>query len=182
MLDLGIGGGELVVIAVIALIVVGPKDLPLLLRRVGQFTAKLRGMASEFRASFDEMARQSELDELRKEVEALRRGDPLKTVRDEIEPAMREIENDVRAETTDYGANYQEWAPSTDAYGDVPPGEPRDEEPHDATADAPPPEVSGAMGVVAPASEVAPDPVTADGEPVKKRRTRARKSDAGSAA
>lgn len=69
-----IGASELLVIAVVALIVVGPKDLPVLLRRLGQFVAKLRGMASEFRASFDEMARQSELDDLRREVEAMRRG------------------------------------------------------------------------------------------------------------
>ena len=65
---------ELMIAAIIALVVVGPKDLPILLRRVGQFMAKLRGMAAEFRASFDEMARQSELDDLRKEVEALRKG------------------------------------------------------------------------------------------------------------
>lgn len=69
-----VGGLELLVIAAVALIVVGPKDLPVMLRKLGQFTAKLRGMANEFRASFDEMARQSELDELRKEVEAMRRG------------------------------------------------------------------------------------------------------------
>jgi sec-independent protein translocase protein TatB len=69
-----IGATELLVIAVVALIVVGPKDLPVLLRKLGQFMAKLRGMAAEFRASFDEMARQSELDDLRKEVEAMRRG------------------------------------------------------------------------------------------------------------
>lgn len=69
-----VGMTELLVIAIVALIVVGPKDLPILLRRFGQFMAKLRGMASEFRASFDEMARQSELDDLRKEVEAMRRG------------------------------------------------------------------------------------------------------------
>ncbi|OHB27851.1 MAG: twin arginine-targeting protein translocase TatB [Phenylobacterium sp. RIFCSPHIGHO2_01_FULL_69_31] len=69
-----VGASELIVIAIVALIVVGPKDLPILLRRFGQFMAKLRGMANEFRASFDEMARQSELDDLRKEVEAMRRG------------------------------------------------------------------------------------------------------------
>ncbi|WP_374577270.1 Sec-independent protein translocase protein TatB [Phenylobacterium sp.] len=69
-----VGGLELLVIAAVALIVVGPKDLPVMLRKLGQFTAKIRGMANEFRASFDEMARQSELDELRKEVEAMRRG------------------------------------------------------------------------------------------------------------
>ena len=69
-----IGGLELLVIAAVALIVVGPKDLPMLLRKLGQFVGKMRGMASEFRASFDEMARQSELDDLRREVEAMRSG------------------------------------------------------------------------------------------------------------
>ena len=65
---------EFLVAAIVALIVVGPKDLPVLLRKLGQFMAKVRSMAAEFRASFDEMARQSELDELRKEVEAMRSG------------------------------------------------------------------------------------------------------------
>src|SRR5271156_2252240 len=65
---------DFLIVGAVALIVVGPKDLPLLMRKVGQFMAKMRGMAAEFRASFDELARQSELDELRKEVEALRTG------------------------------------------------------------------------------------------------------------
>jgi sec-independent protein translocase protein TatB len=65
---------EFLIAATVALIVVGPKDLPVLLRKLGQFMAKVRSMAAEFRASFDEMARQSELDELRKEVEAMRQG------------------------------------------------------------------------------------------------------------
>jgi sec-independent protein translocase protein TatB len=65
---------EFLIAGVVALIVVGPKDLPVLMRKLGQFTGKLRAMAAEFRASFDEMARQSELDELRKEVEAMRRA------------------------------------------------------------------------------------------------------------
>ena len=63
---------HILIVVVVALIVVGPKDLPMLLRKIGQFMGKMRGMANEFRASFDEMARQSELDELRKEVEAMR--------------------------------------------------------------------------------------------------------------
>jgi sec-independent protein translocase protein TatB len=66
---------ELLIIGAVALIVVGPKDLPILLRRVGQWMGRMRAMAAEFRASFDELARQSELDELRKEVEAMR-SDP----------------------------------------------------------------------------------------------------------
>ncbi len=65
---------EIMVIGALALIVVGPKDLPILMRRVGQFVGRMRGMAAEFRASFEELARQSELDELRREVEALRTG------------------------------------------------------------------------------------------------------------
>jgi sec-independent protein translocase protein TatB len=65
---------EFLIAATVALIVVGPKDLPILLRKFGQFMAKVRSMAAEFRSSFDEMARQSELDELRKEVEAMRQG------------------------------------------------------------------------------------------------------------
>ena len=80
------GAPELLVIAAIALIVVGPKDLPILMRRVGQFVARMRSMAMEFRASFDEMARQSELDELRKEVEAMRQAahQPLSAASDAI--------------------------------------------------------------------------------------------------
>jgi sec-independent protein translocase protein TatB len=65
---------ELVIVFAVALIVVGPKDLPIMMRKVGRFVAHMRGMAAEFRASFDEMARQTELDELRKEVEAMKSG------------------------------------------------------------------------------------------------------------
>jgi sec-independent protein translocase protein TatB len=63
---------EILIIGALALIVIGPNDLPVLMRRIGQFVGKMRGMAAEFRASFDELARQSELDDLRREVEALR--------------------------------------------------------------------------------------------------------------
>ncbi|MFC5343597.1 Sec-independent protein translocase protein TatB [Brevundimonas staleyi] len=70
----GIGGLEYLVIGVVALVVVGPERLPGMLRQLGKMVAKARGMANEFRSSFDEMARQSELDELRKEVQALRDG------------------------------------------------------------------------------------------------------------
>ena len=79
------GAEEIALIAAVALIVVGPKDLPPLLRKVGQFTAKMRGLAAEFRSSFDELARQSELDELRKEVNALRNGQYIAPVTSEID-------------------------------------------------------------------------------------------------
>ncbi|MCA3701336.1 MAG: twin-arginine translocase subunit TatB [Brevundimonas sp.] len=70
----GIGGFEYLIIAAVALIVVGPERLPVMLRQLGKWVASMRRMANEFRSSFDDMARQSELDELRKEVEALRTG------------------------------------------------------------------------------------------------------------
>ncbi|MGI9168948.1 MAG: Sec-independent protein translocase protein TatB [Caulobacteraceae bacterium] len=69
---------DFAIVGAIALIVVGPKDLPVLMRKVGAFVARMRAMAAEFRSSFDEMARQSELDELRREVKAIRSGAPLK--------------------------------------------------------------------------------------------------------
>ncbi|WP_269716649.1 Sec-independent protein translocase protein TatB [Caulobacter sp. NIBR2454] len=96
-----IGATELMVIAAVALIVVGPKDLPVLLRKLGQFVARLRGMANEFRASFDEMARQSELDELRKEVAAMRAGqftNPVQEAADAAKDAsVDQVFNDIDA-------------------------------------------------------------------------------------
>jgi len=90
----GIGGFEILVIGIVALLVVGPKDLPLLMRKIGKVMARARGMANEFRSSFDEMARQTELDELRKEVDALRTGQmvPLGV---EADAAFREIRDDL---------------------------------------------------------------------------------------
>ena len=91
-----IGATELIVIAAVALIVVGPKDLPVLMRKVGRFMAKMRGMAAEFRSSFDEMARQSELDELRREVEALRHGSLHQSVTADIDRSLQDIDADLR--------------------------------------------------------------------------------------
>ncbi|WEK59194.1 MAG: Sec-independent protein translocase protein TatB [Candidatus Brevundimonas phytovorans] len=93
----GVGGFEILVIGLVALLVVGPKDLPVLMRKVGQFVAKARGMANEFRASFDEMARQSELDDLRKEVEALRTGQGMHPLGVEAEAAFKDIRKDLEA-------------------------------------------------------------------------------------
>lgn len=75
---------HILIFLVVALVVVGPKDMPRLLRMVGQWVAKARGMANEFRKSFDEMARQSELDELRAEIENLRRERPLSEFENEM--------------------------------------------------------------------------------------------------
>ena len=63
MLDLG--WSELLIIGVAALIVVGPKDLPRMLRTLGQYAGRARGIAREFQRSMDEAARQADIDELK---------------------------------------------------------------------------------------------------------------------
>lgn len=88
-----LGFQEIVLLGIIALVVVGPKDLPLLLRKLGKWTAKLRGMAQEFRTGFDELARQAELDELRKEVDALRRTTNLTSVTNELQRPLGTLES-----------------------------------------------------------------------------------------
>ena len=68
----GLGWGELLLVAAIAIVVVGPKDLPILMRTIGRFVGKARALAREFQESFEEIAREAELEELRKENERLR--------------------------------------------------------------------------------------------------------------
>ena len=63
MLDLGMT--EIILIGVVTLIVVGPKDLPKMLRTMGQYTGKMRGMAREFKRSMDDAAREADLDEFK---------------------------------------------------------------------------------------------------------------------
>ena len=57
---------EFLLVAIIALIVIGPKDLPRVLRTVGNWVGKARGVARQFRSGFDEMVRESELAEMEK--------------------------------------------------------------------------------------------------------------------
>ena len=64
---------HLFILLVVLLVVVGPKDLPRLMHMMGQWAGKARAMASEFKKSFDDMARQEELDKLRLELDELRK-------------------------------------------------------------------------------------------------------------
>jgi sec-independent protein translocase protein TatB len=93
----GIDSPELLVIAVVALVVIGPKELPNLLRSWGKWMAQMRGMASEFRGHVDEMVRQSELDEVKKQLESapgldLQALDPTKEIKSAIQEGMTEGE------------------------------------------------------------------------------------------
>src|SRR5690606_2044686 len=76
-----------------------PRDLPKLLRSVGQATAKMRRMAGEFQAQFNEALREAELDDVRKSVKELKALDPRKQIRDSLRPletAMRDTERDIK--------------------------------------------------------------------------------------
>jgi sec-independent protein translocase protein TatB len=71
MFDFGLSMGELMVIAMVALIVVGPKDLPRMLRTIGKFVTQLRGMAGEFQRHLDSAIREAGIDEVKKEVKSM---------------------------------------------------------------------------------------------------------------
>jgi sec-independent protein translocase protein TatB len=91
-----IGWGKIVIIAVIALIVIGPKELPAVLRTVGQWMGKIRRMAAEFQGQFQEAMREAEMADLKKSVDAITEAtrdigsgfDPLGSVSKHIEPAF----------------------------------------------------------------------------------------------
>lgn len=89
--------GEVMLIGGVALVVIGPKDLPKALRTVGQVTARLKRMAGEFQSQFSEAMREAELDEVRREVEGINRSvssatttgfNPVQTLRNEIKGAV----------------------------------------------------------------------------------------------
>ena len=151
---------DFVLVGVVALIVVGPKDLPILMRKAGQFMARIRGMAAEFRASFDELARQSELDELRKEVEALRVGRPLDVAAAAARTAgVGEVFTDIHASLGETAG-----AASTPLMTALPADT--------APLVSPPPEP-------APPAAGPPDPPPPDAPPPKPKRVRKPKADAG---
>ena len=71
-----IGWSELLVIAVVAIIVVGPKDLPRMMRTFGHYLGKLRRMAGDFQRQFEEAVRESELEEVRQAMQSVRDATP----------------------------------------------------------------------------------------------------------
>ena len=88
----GIDSPELLVIAIVALVVIGPKELPGMLRSWGKWMAKARGMAAEFRGHVDEMVRQSELDDVKKQLVDLQSLDPTKEIKSIVQEGVAEGE------------------------------------------------------------------------------------------
>lgn len=92
---------ELMLVAIVALIIVGPRDLPKLMRSAGQFVAKARALAGEFTSAFDQMARETEMEELRKEIDELKKNNPVSNVKREIEETVAPIDKELRKETSE---------------------------------------------------------------------------------
>jgi sec-independent protein translocase protein TatB len=97
----GIGFSEILVLGLAALIFIGPKDLPLLMRKLGQIIGKGRRMASEFQAAFEDIARQSELDELKKEIEALKRSNAMTQAAEDLAAVEADINSAVMRSAPD---------------------------------------------------------------------------------
>jgi sec-independent protein translocase protein TatB len=84
-----IGWGELIVIGVVALIAIGPKELPGALRAMGHWMGKIRRMAADFQNQFQEAMREAEMADLKKQVDTLTSSfDPIESVRRDIESAV----------------------------------------------------------------------------------------------
>ena len=85
----GFGWGEIVVIGIVALIAIGPKELPTVLRSLGHWMGKIRRMANEFQGQFQEALREAELTDLKKQAEEVTNSitsyDPLKDTQKELE-------------------------------------------------------------------------------------------------
>lgn len=81
-----IGWQELLVIAIVMIVVVGPKDLPKMLRTFGRTTAKLRTMAGDFRKQFDDALKEAELDDIKDIVDTARSLNPAAELRKQLNP------------------------------------------------------------------------------------------------
>ncbi|TPJ29387.1 Sec-independent protein translocase protein TatB [Mesorhizobium sp. B2-7-2] len=91
-----VGWSELLVIAVVMIVVVGPKDLPNMLRTFGRTAAKLRAMAGDFQKQFNEALKEAELDDVKSSIDSLRGLNPMNEVRKQLNP-FEQAAADVRA-------------------------------------------------------------------------------------
>jgi sec-independent protein translocase protein TatB len=87
---------ELLIIGAAALIFIGPKELPGTLRTMGKFVAKARGMARDFQTNVDDMVREAELDEVKKQVQKLEYGGFEQMIQNTVDPKGK-IQDALRA-------------------------------------------------------------------------------------
>jgi sec-independent protein translocase protein TatB len=170
---------EFLLIGVVALIFIGPKELPAVLRTLGQWTRRIRSMAADFQGQFQEAMREAEMADLKKQVDDIAHDiksyDPLKDVRSDIEAAGRDIQSTLEKPAT-------ETTPPEAATNDAPAALPdgtatatgpvvpeavaESAEPAEAAAAAPAPDYAREAAVVAAAiAPVVPEAVASASKP-----------------
>ena len=159
MFDFGFGYSEMFVIAVVAIIVIGPKDLPRVLRALGKTVAKMRGMAREFQGHLDSAMKETGFDEVKKEF------NNLKNSANVIEPVKKTVADDVKKQEDDFKKLFGD-APAADAPKPAVSGSPF---PAASVTSAPAPAPAPAAAPAAPApvaaAATAPAPATAPAAP-----------------
>ena len=187
-----IGWTEMLVIAVVMIVVVGPKDLPKMLRTFGRTTAKLRSMAGDFQRQFNEALKEAELDDVKKSVDSLKSLNPANEIKKQLNP-FEKAAADVRAGLDTLKPKTPEPA-SPAAHAAEPlkngaaamPGEGSAAVPAEPSAAAPVGPVPAAAAVSAAASTAAPSaasaPIVAETAPKPKKARAAKKSNGTAAA
>ena len=134
MFDFGFGYSEMFVVAVVAIIVIGPKDLPRVLRAFGKTVAKMRGMAREFQGHLDSAMTEAGIDEVKKEF------DNIKNSANIVEPVKKSVVNETKKQEDDFKK----------LFGDVPdPNAPRADAPKADVAKVDPPRPADAAAAAA---------------------------------
>jgi sec-independent protein translocase protein TatB len=92
---------EFLLIGIVALIVIGPKELPAVMRSLGQWTRKIRSLAADFQNQFQEAMREAEMADLKKQVDDMasdiKHYDPLKDARADVEAIGKDLDASVKA-------------------------------------------------------------------------------------
>lgn len=153
---------EFLLIGVVALIVIGPKELPAVLRTLGQWTRKLRNMAAEFQGQFQEAMREAEMADLKKQVDDMAQGvknyAPLKAVRADVEAAGSDIQASLEKPAPTASANTADGEDAVAlATGPVTP-----EEVAEAAPELPAPAASTELGDVVAAATAPVVPPSSD--------------------
>ncbi|MEF0938973.1 Sec-independent protein translocase protein TatB [Rhizobium sp. BR 362] len=161
-----VGWSELLVIAVVALVVIGPKELPATLRTIGKMTARARKVAGEFRSQFDEAMREAELDDVRQTISDAQKLNPVNSLREAMNP-LRQMGNEIKADLQ------RSTATDKPAVATSTPAEPVSE-PSMGLPEMLPiaPASSEAAPVVSPAPVTTPQPAVAAEVPAKPKAVR----------
>lgn len=186
MLD--IGWTELLVIAIVLIVVVGPKDLPPMLRAFGKMTSNLRKMAGDFRTQFDEALREADMDDVRQTLSDAKSLNPANALRDAINP-LRQMGQEIRDDLQKATAVPKPSESVTSADDPLLTGKGSDEvadvaAPQTATAPVQPAAAAAPVATAAAlakpaATSVVPDTLTAAPEvPVRKPRASRSKAEA----